>query len=598
MSDSDDTIYVTSISAVHAGAGNDLVILQAISSGYPDVVIDGGSGYDVLDATWVSTGSTTFFFDAAVGGSHGFTIGDFAATGFEEIYGNAQRQNYFTLQDLGHSVTIHGGSASDRITGSFPFADVLYGYGGDDYINIRPHDQAYGGDGDDTFALYGSSVDLSGSLANGGSGSDTLELFFGWKVDLSLGTADSPFSGESDVYEIRSVENVEVAAWSGYATSVVGNEVANRMSVDVNYDDGSVGVDFAGRGGVDTLTGSIGNDTIDGGDDNDYIDGRDGDDWFRGGAGEDRLLGHLGNDTMDGGDGADYLDGADGNDQFQGGNGNDVIFGREGSDLAQGGTGFDTLYGQLGNDTLNGGDDADTVSGAAGADQVYGDAGDDWVFGGADSDTLFGGMDNDIVSGGGGNDVVWGDEGDDVGFGGGNEDDLYGGIGNDLMSGGTGHDTLLGGDGYDMMFGAAGDDSTDGGAGGDVLGGGHGSDTILGGEGNDTITGSIGVDIITGGSGNDLLSGGSDADTFIFALGFGNDTLAGFQDDQDELRFRDDLWGGGKTVEQVLADHATQLSRGVIEFNFGDVDSVRVSHSGGITLSDLLDDLIIDSVLV
>ncbi|MDR5655548.1 hypothetical protein [Ruixingdingia sedimenti] len=54
---SNDIIYVTRIDQnVYAGAGDDVVILQAISSGYPNVVIDGGAGRDVFDARNIFVG--------------------------------------------------------------------------------------------------------------------------------------------------------------------------------------------------------------------------------------------------------------------------------------------------------------------------------------------------------------------------------------------------------------------------------------------------------------------------------------------------------------------------------------------------------------
>jgi Ca2+-binding RTX toxin-like protein len=62
----------------------------------------------------------------------------------------------------------------------------------------------------------------------------------------------------------------------------------------------------------------------------------------------------------------------------------------------------------------------------------------------------------------------------------------------------------------------------------DTLNGGTGADSLLGGAGNDTLLGADGADTLTGGAGNDTLNGGAGNDTFVFAAGFGSDTVQGF----------------------------------------------------------------------
>jgi Ca2+-binding RTX toxin-like protein len=51
---------------------------------------------------------------------------------------------------------------------------------------------------------------------------------------------------------------------------------------------------------------------------------------------------------------------------------------------------------------------------------------------------------------------------------------------------------------------------------------------MVGGAGSDTLSGGDGNDRITGGAGNDSMNGGTGNDTFLFAAGFGSDTIAGF----------------------------------------------------------------------
>jgi Ca2+-binding RTX toxin-like protein len=62
----------------------------------------------------------------------------------------------------------------------------------------------------------------------------------------------------------------------------------------------------------------------------------------------------------------------------------------------------------------------------------------------------------------------------------------------------------------------------------DTIIGTSGIDTIDGGRGNDTVNGGKGNDTLTGGAGDDSMDGGKGNDTFVFAAGFGDDTIRGF----------------------------------------------------------------------
>jgi len=123
------------------------------------------------------------------------------------------------------------------------------------------------------------------------------------------------------------------------------------------------------------------------------------------------------------------------------------------------------------------------------------------MIGGAAADTLLGAGGLDTLTGNGGNDV------------------LSGGAGNDTLSGGAGRDTLTGGRGNDALAGNSGADK---------LTGSSGNDNLVGGDGNDTLTGNSGADTLSGGHGNDQLKGGAGHDMFVFADGFGHDTVADF----------------------------------------------------------------------
>ena len=91
----------------------------------------------------------------------------------------------------------------------------------------------------------------------------------------------------------------------------------------------------------------------------------------------------------------------------------------------------------------------------------------------------------------------------------------------------------------------------------------------------------------------DALSGGSEGDFFVFGLAYDDDTVSGFQDDLDTIRLDDSLWGGGMTVAQVLATYATQTSPGIVDFDFGNGDTLRIVQGAGISVAALENDIVI-----
>lgn len=89
----------------------------------------------------------------------------------------------------------------------------------------------------------------------------------------------------------------------------------------------------------------------------------------------------------------------------------------------------------------------------------------------------------------------------------------------------------------DVIYGNGGNDTINGGDGNDLLFGGDGNDAIYGGKGNDTIYGDDGDDLLDGGVGDDILKGGSGNDTYVFAKGYGSDTIID-ADGLNTLRFK------------------------------------------------------------
>ncbi|GJD21798.1 hypothetical protein RIVM261_067540 [Rivularia sp. IAM M-261] len=141
-------------------------------------------------------------------------------------------------------------------------------------------------------------------------------------------------------------------------------------------------------------------------------------------------------------------------------------------------------------------------------------------------ETLNGSNQNDFINGLGGNDSIFGDNGNDV---------IYGGAGDDIINGNNGDDLLFGESGVNSIFGGNGDDIIYGGANSDTITGNNGNDRLFGGAGNDNLNGGAGADTLIGGAGKDTMNGASGNDTFIFASGFGNDSINGFANGADKI---------------------------------------------------------------
>jgi Ca2+-binding RTX toxin-like protein len=284
----------------------------------------------------------------------------------------------------------------------------------------------------------------------------------------------------------------------------------------------------------------------------------EGDDELTGTAEDDVIAALGGNDVVLALAGNDIVDGGAGNDRLDGGEGDDVLRGGAGDDLIDGGTGFDTLdlsdaTGPVSVDLAAG-----RVSGAGiGTDSF---AGIEKLVLGSGHDTVTGGSGDDAFDGGTGNDTLKGAGGDDT---------LAGGAGDDTLDGGAGHDRLDGGIGADVLKAGSGDDRIDAGDGNDVVDAGSGDDIILAGTGDDRVDAGSGDDRIEGGAGTDVLTGGSGHDVFVFAAGFGRDTVTDFRTtgaSSDVLEFSTDVFADFCTAiaaaDQVGADTVFTLDGG------------------------------------
>lgn len=227
------------------------------------------------------------------------------------------------LEYTGGSTFSGTGNALANVIIGGAMGDTLSGLGGDDTIGGEGgNDTLDGGDGNDRL-VGGTGVDTM----NGGAGNDLMI------VDVS---GDIANGGDG-------IDTVHFAT-SIFAAHTVRPDVENfrSLNVFVNITLNALDNNFAG------------------GSDQDLVFGGDGNDILYGFGQADPMSGQGGNDTLYGGDGNDQLSGGDGNDRIYGGNDRDDI---------SAGTGDDVVYGEAGDDRIIGGSGIDIMHGGAGADR-------------------------------------------------------------------------------------------------------------------------------------------------------------------------------------------------------------------------------------
>lgn len=365
-------------------------------------------------------------------------------------------------------------------------------------------------------------------------------------------------------------------------TDIVGDQVAGTAANEVI--NGTAGQDLLnGAGGRDTINGGADRDIINGGAGRDTLNGDGGADTLTGGLDRDIINGGGGNDTINYaiGDGEDAIDGGIGTDTLNitgtaGGNTLDVLFNGTSITLFDGSTAINV---ENINADLMGGTDTLTYDPAGGAvttaniivnlqagtaSGFSSIAGIENVVAGSGNDTLRGSTLANTLNGGAGDDrfIALNNDGNDTYIGGLGADTLDLSATNAAATVTTvsaqsiriGNDSL---NSIENIIGSQGGDSIIMGGGVNVIDGAGGADTINAGGGND---------IITGGAGNDNLNGGAGNDTFIFASGFGADTITGF----------DALAGGGQ--DRLFLDSSLGVS--LATFN----TMVSISSVGANTL--------------
>lgn len=454
------SITFNSVAQTGANLGTDRQV-----TGWDDGVVDGTSGNDLIDSSYVEpTANGTDKIDGGDGTSS-------AATGWNDDNVQAGAGNDTVLSGLGND-RVDGGSGNDLIQGDTGapagttfilngnFSSGSANWGGTD-TEFGPHSSYY----------------------SGGSTTDTLSEVDGAAGQTTVLTQSFNVSGaQSAVLTFNSrTRDGGTAGTDGYIVEVrdsLGNVISTTTVLPPtgSWVSNSVNFNFPGAGTYQLRITEIGNDNSVGAlIDNIQITATSaavgtGNDTITGGAGDDTILGQAGDDSIDGGTEADSVDGGDGNDSLFGG----------------AGTFNDTILGGAGNDTIDGGDGNDSLLGGSGTDSITAGTGDDYVDAGIGDDTIIFGAGNDTVLGGDGNDFI----DDQIGPQLAGANSLDGGAGNDTIYAGAGNDALLGGDGNDQLFGEDGDDTLNGGAGLDTMTGGQGSDRFLGITAGDVVDGS------------------------------------------------------------------------------------------------------------
>jgi Ca2+-binding RTX toxin-like protein len=545
--------------------GDDIVDASAVGTGGVPLVLDGGSGHDILlgsagadtllggdnDDVLLGNGGVDVM-DGGLGDNTSIQDGGNVTSGIVSIFGDDQ-DNPLTISRDVSGALFSNGVPIPGATLANTFLLRIFGWGGNDTITLDqtngmlPVAMIFGGAGLDTI-----SGGAAGDFLFGGAGNDTLlgsggtDLLFGGADNDSLtgGDADDQVFGEADADRMiwnpgddtdlneggAGTDTVEVDGGGGdeqFTTTANGTRVRfDRLnpapfSIDIGTCE-QLAVNANGGNDSFSATGNLAaliQITVDGG------------------SGNDTILGSNGIDLLIGGGDEDFLDGQQGND---------VVFMGAGDDVFQWdpGDGSDTVEGQAGNDRLifNGSGGAEIFDASANGGRVrftrnLGNI----VMDLDDIETLelnaLGGIDNVIVNDLTGTDLtrinsnlagtIGGTAGDaaaDIVF-------INGTAGDDIVTatlpGGdllvTGLAAVVSVDSFETMDsvrlqGLGGDDIVDaaavgaggpplvvdGGAGDDILLGSAGADSMLGGDNDDVLLGNGGVDVMDGGLGDNI----------------------------------------------------------------------------------------------
>lgn len=470
----------------------------------------------------------------------------------EEIRGNALA-NTITLAGVVNGQTVNTLGGIDSVTGSAGDDAINGGTGNDSIDGGEGGDTLLGGDGADTM-----NGEEGNDILTGGQGRDTMtggigndifrinlvseidglaEVFDGGlDVDI-LDMRTTPVVGAVNITAstITSVETLWLsgtdltlsAAQLGGFTTIAGTGFIDRLILAAG---GTANLTGATITGIEEIRGSSSANIINLTDviDAQFIDGR---------GGSDTITGTLGTDTINGGDGDDTIDGSAGADVIRGGTGADTLIGSSGNDTFQI-TGVSDISGLI--EVIDGGNDTDTldfaISGAFGLVDLT-----TTTLTSIETLRLFG---NTVTmtaaqmgsfqnfAGSGNSEILKLSAAGSVNLS--NTtinaiDEFHGTVGSDSFNFGNAN-------GGFTIFTFEGDDTVTGGNGNDTITGGDGADTLLGRDGNDIITGGLGRDVMTGGLGVDVFDFNDGPESVIGAL---RDVITDFVHGQDIVNLAD-----------------------------------------------------------
>lgn len=460
---------------------------------------------------------------------------------------------------------VYGADGNDIIQGTVD-GDIVWGDSGNDTITAgNGNDFIYGGAGDDTM--------------NGGEGNDSYYIDANHGNDVIRDT-----KGDNKIYftDGLSVEDYEASINAKLGFVLTNKETGETVSLP-DFLTNPLNYNFNFEGGSDTEE-SITNREV--------FDGTAADDYIETGDGFNISYGGDGDDTLAGGKNIDFIYGGNGDDLVLGRNGVNVLFGEEGNDTIYDGDHGSYLNGGNGDDMLYGGGGADVLDGGAGNDYLQADHGNDtYIFGkGYDTDTIHASSDvNTIIIKGydassmintrnAHNDLI-------IHFG--SEDSTDCLIIDHFFDYNSNRDirfefdngTVLGQ--YDIKAKFAPIEGTEN---SDWLGIQTNEDIIYRGyDGHDGIGAGNGNDTLDGGTGNDVLNGGNGTDTYIFAKGYGNDSINEWGTDKSIVKFTDinsdevtivDQWGNllvtVNDTEDTLTINSFKWGQSTYSFEFAD----------------------------
>lgn len=465
--------------------------------------------------------------------------------------------------------TVISSNYSNIVNGSNNI-DLLFGGVTDDILNgYNGNDRLYGSSGNDI--LYGSAGDDI-YIIETGHGND---IIYDTEGENIISFADDFDEEDYDISVNPKLGFVMTHKATGETISIP-DFLSTPLAYRITFHDADA--TFTGSGSRDVITGTgadddleagdcfnifyggDGNDTIAGGKDLDFMYGGTGDDTLLGRNGVNVLFGEGGSDTIyDGNDGS-YLSGGDGDDFMYGGGGADVLDGGTGNDYLQGDHGGDTYIFRKGydTDTINASSDDNTIL-------IYGyraiqmintrNAHNDLIihFVSEDSsdcliiDHFFDYNSNRDIQ------FVF-DDGTVLG-----QYDIT-----------AKYEPIVGTDDNDWLAIQNSDNGTiHAGAGNDGLSGGSGNDELYGEAGDDTLYGNDANDTLDGGTGNDTLCGGNGEDTYVFAKGYGQDTINEWGNDHSIVKLTDvnsdeitvsDQWGSNLLISVNATDDVLTIS--------------------------------------